>query len=77
MPKNTLNNHHKKQSAGYHIQTIVVVLITVVMFFPLYWMIATSLKSAEESQLIIPTMYPHHVSPRVPPRELPQCSDSR
>ena len=53
MPKNTLNNHHKKQSIGYHIQTIVVVLITIVMFFPLYWMIATSLKSAEESQLII------------------------
>ena len=43
MPKNTLNNTHKSHSAGYHLQTLVVVLITIVMFFPLYWMIATSL----------------------------------
>ena len=63
MPKNTLIDHHEKHSAGYHVQTIVVVLITIVMFFPLYWMIATSLKSAEESQLIIPTMYPHEFHP--------------
>ena len=63
MPKNTLHNHHKKHSAGYHVQTVVVVLITLVMFFPLYWMIATSLKSAEEAQLIIPTMYPHELHP--------------
>ena len=63
MPKNTLINHHKRHSAGYHVQTVVVVLITIVMFFPLYWMIATSLKSAEESQLIIPTMYPHEFHP--------------
>ncbi len=63
MPKNTLHNHHKKHSVGYHVQTVVVVLITLVMFFPLYWMIATSLKSAEEAQLIIPTMYPHELHP--------------
>jgi len=36
-------------------------LITLVMLFPIYWMIATSLKSAEEVQLIVPTLYPHGI----------------
>ena len=63
MPKNTLNNRRKPHSVGYHVQTVVVVLITLVMFFPLYWMIATSLKSAEEAQLIIPTMFPKEFHP--------------
>lgn len=51
--------HGRRKSAGYHIQTVAAVLITLFMLFPLYWMIATSLKSAEEAQLIIPTLYPH------------------
>ena len=33
------------------------------MAFPLYWMIATSFKSAEEVQLVIPTMFPHSFHP--------------
>ena len=63
MSQYTLNKHHKKRSVGYHLQTVVVVLITIVMFFPLYWMIATSLKSAEEAQLIIPTLFPTEFHP--------------
>lgn len=55
-----LKKHH---SAGYHIQTIVAILVTLVMIFPLYWMLATSLKSAEEVQLIIPTLFPHSFHP--------------
>lgn len=51
----------KKRGIGYHVQTVAAVLITVVMIFPLYWMIATSLKSAAEAQLIIPTLYPHEI----------------
>ena len=33
------------------------------MLFPLYWMIATSFKSAEEVQLVIPTLFPHEFHP--------------
>ena len=39
----------KHHSAGYHVQTVVAVLITIVMLFPLYWMLATSVKSAGHS----------------------------
>ena len=43
---------HKKYSVGYHAQTVVAVIVTLIMLFPLYWMIATSFKSAEEVQLV-------------------------
>ena len=53
----------KHHSAGYHIQTVVAVIITIVMLFPLYWMLATSVKSAEEVQRVIPTLFPHSFHP--------------
>ena len=53
----------KHHSAGYHVQTVVAVLITIVMLFPLYWMLATSVKSAEEVQRVIPTLFPHSFHP--------------
>ena len=54
---------HKKHSARYHLQTVVAVLVTIIMLFPLYWMIATSFKSAEEVQMVIPTLFPHEFHP--------------
>ena len=54
---------HKKYSVGYHAQTVVAVIVTIIMLFPLYWMIATSFKSAEEVQLVIPTLFPHEFHP--------------
>ena len=48
----------RKHGVGYYVITVVAVLITIVMIFPLYWMVATSVKSAAESQLIIPTLFP-------------------
>ena len=54
---------HKKHSARYHLQTVIAVLVTIIMLFPLYWMIATSFKSAEEVQLVIPTLFPHEFHP--------------
>ena len=74
---------HKKYSVGYHAQTVVAVIVTLIMLFPLYWtklligsrgnyqtisgflywMIATSFKSAEEVQLVIPTLFPHEFHP--------------
>lgn len=53
----------KKRSIGYHVQTVVAILITLIMVFPLYWMIATSFKSAEEVQRVIPTLFPHSFHP--------------
>lgn len=38
----------KRRTALYHLQTLLAILVTLVMLFPLYWMIATSVKSAEE-----------------------------
>ena len=54
---------HKKRPLSYHVQTVVAVLVTIIMLFPLYWMIATSFKSAEEVQLVIPTLFPHAFHP--------------
>ena len=51
----------EKSHAWYYIQPVLAVLVTLVMIFPLYWMIATSLKSAEEVQLIVPTLFPHSI----------------
>ena len=48
----------RKRGVGYYVITVVAVLITIVMIFPLYWMVATSVKSAAEAQLIIPTLFP-------------------
>lgn len=48
-----------KRGAAWYAQTVAAVVITLIMIFPLYWMIATSLKSAAEAQLIIPTLFPH------------------
>ncbi|MBQ7858966.1 MAG: carbohydrate ABC transporter permease [Faecalibacterium sp.] len=53
----------KKHSIPHHIQTVVAVLVTIVMLFPLYWMIATSFKSAEEVQRVIPTLFPETFHP--------------
>ncbi len=51
----------EKSHAWYYIQPVIAVLVTLVMLFPIYWMIATSLKSEEEVQLIVPTLYPHSI----------------
>ena len=45
------------------LQPILAVIVTLIMLFPIYWMIITSFKSAEEAQLIIPTFFPHSFHP--------------
>ncbi len=54
---------HKKHTKWFYIQTVLAILVTVIMAFPIYWMIATSVKSTEEVQLVIPTMFPHSFHP--------------
>ncbi len=53
----------KKHNAWFYIQTVLAVLVTLIMAFPIYWMIATSVKSAQEVQLVIPTLFPHSFHP--------------
>lgn len=45
------------------LQPVLAVIVTIIMLFPIYWMIITSVKSAEEAQLIIPTFFPHSFHP--------------
>ncbi len=45
------------------LQPILAVIVTMIMLFPIYWMIVTSLKSAEEAQLLIPTLFPRSFHP--------------
>ena len=58
-----VKKHKKKKTALWWLQGIVAVLETLVMVFPLYWMITTSIKSAEEVQLPFPTLFPHSFHP--------------
>lgn len=58
-----LKPRKKRKSVGYHIQTVGAILVTLIMVFPLYWMITTSLKSAEEVQRVIPTLFPESFHP--------------
>lgn len=45
------------------LQPILAVIVTIIMLFPIYWMIATSFKSAEEAQRVIPTLFPQSFHP--------------
>ena len=40
------------------VQTIIAILVTLIMFFPLYWMLNTSLKGESEVITTIPTFWP-------------------
>lgn len=57
------HNPRKPHNAWYYMQWVVAILVTLIMLFPIYWMIATSLKSAQEVQLVIPTLFPHSFHP--------------
>ena len=51
----------ENRSAWHYIQPVLAVIVTVIMLFPIYWMVATSLKSQEEVLLVKPTLYPHTI----------------
>lgn len=54
---------HRKHGKWFYVQTVLAILVTLIMAFPIYWMLATSVKSAEEVQLAIPTLFPHSFHP--------------
>ncbi|WP_243641282.1 carbohydrate ABC transporter permease [Xylanivirga thermophila] len=47
-----------KKRVGLIFRYIVAVIITLIMLFPIYWMIITSLKTSEELLLPVPTLWP-------------------
>ncbi|MDY4105320.1 MAG: carbohydrate ABC transporter permease [Oscillospiraceae bacterium] len=42
----------------HHLQTVAAILVTLVMLFPLYWMLITSLKTEAEVLTVTPTFWP-------------------
>lgn len=64
MSKNNNNEYSaqlraiRRKKIGRTVQTIGAILVTVIMLFPMYWMITTSLKSQDESLMIPPTFWP-------------------
>lgn len=58
-----MNIEKTKHPLTYRVQTIIAIVLTLIMLFPLYWMFITSVKSAEEVQLIIPTLFPKSFHP--------------
>lgn len=60
---NNLSGGLHPHGASYHLRTVVAILVMLIMVFPLYWMLVTSVKSAEEVQLVIPTLFPHSFHP--------------
>lgn len=51
----------KIKGPGYYLQTLGAIFVTLVMVFPIYWMVSTSLKCETEVQLIIPTLIPQSI----------------
>lgn len=43
------------------IQYALAIIVTLIVVFPLYWMISSSVKSQEEILLAVPTLWPHEI----------------
>ena len=56
---NRIAVRNRKIRAG--LQILVGLLVTVIAFFPMYWMIITSLKSQDEVLRLVPTFWPHEI----------------
>ncbi|MBN1777007.1 MAG: carbohydrate ABC transporter permease [Clostridiales bacterium] len=46
---------------GTAVQYIVAILLTLVIIFPIYWMIVSSLKTSDELLLAVPTLWPQQI----------------
>ena len=55
---NTLISPFAKKKIGVAIRTILAVVVTIIMVFPLYWLLATSLKTEEEVMSATITFWP-------------------
>ncbi len=56
-------NARRKKKIVMIVQYVLAVTVTVIILFPLYWMISSSFKSQEEILLPIPTLWPKEFHP--------------
>ena len=52
------DGYHFRKKLGKALQTILAVIVTLIMVFPLYWMLITSFKTTDEVLLSTPTFFP-------------------
>ena len=48
----------RRKKIGKAIQTVGAVIVTLIMIFPIYWMVITSLKTQQETLLMPPSFWP-------------------
>ena len=56
--KRPLTQEARRKRFFHHLQTLLAILVTLVMLFPLYWMLITSLKTQAEITTVVPTFWP-------------------
>lgn len=58
-PKVSVQSKDNVRKFGVLLQYMGAILITLVMLFPIYWMVVSSLKTSQELLLPVPTLWPH------------------
>lgn len=56
--KKPLSPEARRKRLFHHLQTLLAILVTLIMLFPLYWMLITSLKSQSEIMTMVPSFWP-------------------
>ncbi len=51
----------RKKKIVLCVQYTLAIIVTLIVVFPLYWMISSSVKSQEEILLLTPTLWPHEI----------------
>ena len=63
-PSKQYNAARAKKRTKVFLQYVFAILITLIMFFPLYWMLISSFKSTDELLLSYPTFWPRSWNPQ-------------
>ncbi|MFV0253862.1 MAG: carbohydrate ABC transporter permease [Beutenbergiaceae bacterium] len=56
---------------------VVIAVVSIVMVFPMYWMLSTALKDLQEALTVPPTLWPHALAPENFPAALSQAPFGR
>ncbi len=51
----------RKKKIVTGVQYTLAIIVTLIVIFPLYWMISSSVKSQDEILLLKPTLWPHEI----------------
>ena len=68
MSETNANSYLERQMAAQRkkktikiVQYTLAIIVTLIVMFPLYWMLSSSVKSQEEILLLKPTLWPHEI----------------